>query len=109
MHNYVPDRWKIFTLYENGEPKLHRLIAGWVGGWASANHWKINSGISEIIETPSYYLITGFSGSTYRCYKESEGFTMLSQGIYNRLASGADSKYQIKLVEGVPAVIYGRD
>jgi len=78
---YTPDRWVLLEI----EPyKLYKVLAGWNGGYLSADEWRINSGIKSLTDEGQYFTATGHSGSEYRLYKDAEGFNKISADVlYN--------------------------
>lgn len=69
---YQPDEWQLVKI--NGTDPHYRVFAGWRGGFADGDRWKLNSGIvSAELDAEDYWLFHGHSGSTYRCYKNNYG------------------------------------
>lgn len=73
MSTYTPDTWVILRI-ENKDTKetVNKVLAGWYGGYTSGDSWKLNSGITKIIDKETHYEIYGYSGSVYNCNKASE-------------------------------------
>lgn len=90
---YTPEAWVVVQL----SPDLHKVFAGWRGGFATGDSWKLNSGIEKTEETDDAYLFHGFSGSVYKCYKKLESEAKL--GAYNGAVLGKllakDPSYKI--------------
>ena len=85
----TPDVWVVVEFTGTKVPETYRrVLAGWYGGYAGSDSWKMSSGITETIEHPDYWDFKNTSGSVYRCYKNSEKFSGLTMGIYNRAAGG---------------------
>lgn len=70
----TPDNWIVLQVNANrkNEEPLYKILCGWSGGYLDGDCWKMNSGISKIVETNEAYEVHGFSGSLYVCYKDSE-------------------------------------
>lgn len=83
MSNYWPDNWVIIKL--KGDDPHYRVLAGWSGGYATGDSWRLNSGITKVTEDDSSYHFSGSSGSTYHCGKQSYTLRMNTAGIWNRL------------------------
>ena len=87
MSAYVPDVWVAVRFrgaaVPNGE--IHKILAGWYGGFAGSDHWKLNSGITGITREDHEFLVEGYSGSIYRCAVGAERTNLLTQGIYQDL------------------------
>lgn len=71
-----PSRWVILR-FTDGEKSLDRLMMGWYGGYAGSDVWKLNSGIEEIHETEDAFIVKGYSGKVYECFKTRHGLTGL--------------------------------
>ena len=83
MSDYTPDRWCMLKFTRDGEV-TYKILAGWKGGFADPDFWKLNSGCVKCIERDDFLCFEGYSGSTYYCRKSSYGMTSLSESIYNR-------------------------
>ena len=81
MSLYTPDRWVIVRI-TTPEEKIYKVLAGWYGGYLNGDSWKINSGITKITRHEDHVDLDGYSGSTYRCYYNSEGFSGLTGSIF---------------------------
>lgn len=81
---YTPDAWVILEILQKGE-KLHKVLAGWRGGYLGQETWQLNSGIVKICDKDSYWEIVGYSGSVYYCYKDSCGLTSLTSGVLHSM------------------------
>jgi|TARA_Y100000310_G_C20568776_1_gene756913 hypothetical protein len=85
---YQPDNWvilKINAKNETGLEVFYKVLAGWSGGYLDGDSWRMNSGITEVIEEGDFYLFEGSSGSVYRCHKENEAVRMNTFSILNQL------------------------
>lgn len=72
---YKPDNWIILKITppEDSEwDTFYRVLAGWSGGYATGDSWRMNSGIDKIETHGDYYHFIGASGSRYCCNKYSE-------------------------------------
>jgi len=65
-----PHRW---LLVEQGD--IHKVFASFTGGYGDGDSWKLNSGIDKVVIDGDYFLFHGYSGSVYKCHKESYGTT----------------------------------
>lgn len=97
--NHVPDVWVALEL-TTPESSIHKILAGWYGGYMGVDSWKMNSGISRIIEHPGHYEVHGYSGSSYVCYKHIERFSNYTHSIFNHYVAEAEKKgWSIKHVD----------
>lgn len=76
MSDKHPEVWAIVSL-GNGE---YKCLGSWRGGYLDGDSWFLNSGIKSIEETEDFYLIHGYSGSTYHCHKGSYGASLYATG-----------------------------
>ena len=48
MSTYNPDLWVVVKITGNKDnPPCHKVFATWSGGYAGADTWKLNSGITQ--------------------------------------------------------------
>lgn len=95
---YTPDKWIILKI-KGPKETLFKVLAGWSGSYLEGQSWKINSGISKVSMDGNYYLFEGYSGSVYKCHKNSYGTNMISSGVLANLLSDPQTK---DLVEVIP-------
>lgn len=96
--SYHPDAWRIIKITADG--KVHyRVFAGWYGGFAGADSWKMNSGITKVVDMGKYYNIYGESGSCYSCSKSAERMNMYMRSVISEFISHNDSKQFIELMD----------
>ena len=84
MSNYTPDRWVLveFTVVETGE-SITKVFAGWYGGYAGSDSWKLSSGVVNTEDRDDYFEFTNHSGSVYKCYKNAQGMGSYMSIVYN--------------------------
>jgi len=73
---YTPDKWVIIELTPKGGDAIHKVLGSWYGGYATADHWRMNSGIKKITRNGDYYEFHGYSGSKYFCHEKNTGMSM---------------------------------
>lgn len=49
-----------------------KIFASFSGGYTQGDSWKLNSGVTKIIEKNNLYNIYGYSGSVYIVHKKGE-------------------------------------
>jgi hypothetical protein len=91
MSEYTPNVWIVVDLNQN-EKSVYKVLAGWYGGYANSDHWKLNSGITKVETDGDYYLFHGYSGSVYRCNKNSYRTSGLTAGILASLQQQAKDR-----------------
>lgn len=74
MSTYTPDRWQI-VLVQTDNTSIKKVFAGWYGGYASGDSWKLSSGIIGTKEFEDRYEFLNYSGSLYTCYKTNQGMS----------------------------------
>jgi len=67
-----PDTWLIVKI-KTKEEILHKVVAGWNGGYLHGNSWRVNSGIKGVEYDDGFYRFFGFSGSVYECHENAYG------------------------------------
>jgi len=97
MRDYTPDRWVVIEIKSPNEEPIRKVLAGWYGGFTQGDSWRINSGITEVIEHDDRYEFVGSTGSVYRCYKHAYGMSSLMAGIFEHYSNKL--KGEIELVE----------
>ena len=82
---YTPDKWAVVKI-EGGEFTLtYKVFACWYGGYLNGDSWKMNSGITKVTKEEDCYLFEGYSGSVYKCHKDTYGFNMYGHGVLNNI------------------------
>lgn len=88
---YTPDAWRIVKV-TNPEGETHfRVFAGWYGGFAGSDSWKMNSGITKVETFGKEIHFHGASGSIYCGYTGNERCTGYMQSVFGGL--------RVKIVE----------
>lgn len=72
---YRPNKWLLVKIYTKKYGIIYKVFGTWGGGYLDSDAWRLNSGISKIQYHKDFYFFEGFSGSIYRCYKNSYGVT----------------------------------
>jgi hypothetical protein len=83
MSIYYPDNW--IMIFMNGDDPHYRILAGWSGGYASGDSWKLSSGVTKVEEHDDYYSFTNHSGSVYHCGKNSYCLRMNNAYIWDKM------------------------
>lgn len=82
MSTYVPDRWVMVEITSKKYGMLRKVLAGWYGGYAGGDSWKLSSGTLQVIDLGDRFEFPQHSGSTYICGKGSYGLTSYTQQVY---------------------------
>lgn len=99
MSTYTPDRWKVLRFTSPKYGQIDKVLAGWKGGYMGADWWKLNSGNESMEEFEDRYEFKGYSGSTYVCFKHREGFTLLSETVFNRFKKEVTESTTIEVID----------
>jgi len=70
---YIPDRWLVLEITSPTGEKHRRVFGSWLGGYLDGDSWRMNSGVTKVVEKKKHYNFHGESGSVYKCYKGGEG------------------------------------
>lgn len=100
MSIYTPDRWVIIECsYDNSI--TYKILAGWYGGFAGSNSWKLSSGIVEVVTTDYGYDFLNQSGSTYKCVERYSGLSLLTASIHESMIKQAseDANIKVRLID----------
>lgn len=82
--SYNPDRWVITKITTEKYGVVYKLLAGWYGGFAGSDSWRMNSGIESIKRlNASEYEVLGYSGTTYVVNSNTNGLSSLMHSVYN--------------------------
>ena len=100
MSIYTPDRWQVVLLKSKND-SIKKVFAGWYGGYANGDSWKLSSGIIGTKEFEDRYEFLNYSGSLYICYKVSQGMSGYMGSIMNNWneQSEKDPSVTIRLVD----------
>ena len=102
MSTYTPDVWVVLEFdAPNLDKPLRKVFAGWYGGFAGSNSWKLNSGITTTRKVDDWWEFDGYSGSTYRCHPNNYHMSSLMQGILANWLKEAEQRgdVSIKILE----------
>jgi hypothetical protein len=90
---YKPDNWVILRL--KGNDPHYRVLAGWSGGYATGDSWRMNSGIVRHEFDGDYWYFYGSSGSCYMCYLDSYGLRMNNAYVWDQLKKRHGDKVEL--------------
>lgn len=97
MSEYRPDVWVMVEISGTKVPEPYRrILAGWYGGYAGSNSWKLSSGVEDMIDRGTHWEIPNTSGSVYLCGKENERFSGLTAGIYASYTAQNNEEFTMK-------------
>jgi hypothetical protein len=93
MSNYTPDTWVVleFDAPELKTP-LCKVFAGWYGGFAGSDSWRLNSGIVSVRRNGDWFEFDGYSGSTYHCGPGNYHMSGLMHGVLDNWLKQADQR-----------------
>lgn len=101
MAEYTPDSWVILKITPKDEPVIYKVLAGWYGGFANGDSWKLNSGITAFTENGDQIGFVGESGSVYTCHTSSERFTGLMHTMYRSWLNYFDTTIDAAKIEHI--------
>jgi len=98
MSTYTPDVWVVleFDAPQYDLP-LRKVFAGWYGGFAGSNSWKLNSGITVTRKEGEWFEFDGYSGSTYRCHANNYHMSSLMQGVLANWLKQAEERGDVTI------------
>ena len=80
-HIQIPYRWVLLKLPDNN----YKVFATWEGGYLNAFDWRINSGIKSVEQDKEYYYFEGYSGSVYKCKKDSYKIELFGLNVFLKI------------------------
>jgi hypothetical protein len=83
MSTYTPDCWEVIIFKSEEYGDIEKVFAGWYGGWAGSDSWKLNSGIKSHKVVGDFIEFTGPTGSVYCCHKNSRKMSGYMSQIYS--------------------------
>ena len=84
MTEYNPDNWVVIKI--KGVDPHYRVLGGWDGGYLDGDSWRMNSGITRVVDADDHWLhFRGSSGSVYRCNKGSYTLRMNNAHVWTQL------------------------
>lgn len=95
---YSPNKWVVVKIEVDNKFPVYKVVAGFAGGYLYGDSWKLNSGIVKVEEDKDSFYFHGYSGSVYRCFKESYGINMIMQEPIQRLESINSDKVKIEIL-----------
>lgn len=99
MSMYIPDVWVVLE-FTTPKETLRKVFAGWYGGFAGANSWQLNSGITKTRKDDECFEFDGYSGSIYRCHPNNYHMSSLMISILGKWIKQAEqSNVEIKVLE----------
>ena len=84
MSEYTPHNWVILKITVDGNT-LYKVLGGWSGGFLDGDSWRMNSGITRVVEQDDYWEFYGYSGSCYKCIKGAYRLSMGTSHPYEQL------------------------
>lgn len=81
MSEYNPDKWEIVR-FVGKDKTWYKVLGGWSGGYLDGDSWRLSSGLEEISDDGSYYIMKNYSGSIYKCHKGARGMNVMSGSVY---------------------------
>ena len=102
-YKYTPNKWVLLKLTNKETQEVHqRVYAGWFGGFAHGDNWRLNSGVVDTHEYDNYFVFTSASGKEYICYKNSqgtEGMSMYMLNVLHDIIEKASETVDIEIVK----------
>lgn len=101
MSDYTPEVWVMLEI-KTPEVTLYKILAGWYGGFAGGDSWKLNSGCKSVEVDGDFFLFHGHSGSVYRCHKEAYRTSGMTASILDSFQYQASQSEQDVTIEIMP-------
>lgn len=100
MSTYNPDSWVVLKFQHSGKT-TYKVLAGFGGSYLYGSSWKLNSGVTKVEVDGDYLLFHGYSGSVYRCHKNSYCMRGMMHGVYSSFVDQVKENpaYQMELMD----------
>lgn len=91
MSDRTPEGWVVIKINAEDIDSVdgdtaYKVFAGWFGGYADGDRWRVNSGVESVEEDDDYYYFNGYSGSCYKCHKDGyNNFTMYLESVLDNI------------------------
>jgi hypothetical protein len=79
---YSSDKWVVLKFTSDTYGTIYKVFAGWSGSYLQGQKWKLNSGITSVVEDEVCYLFYGYSGSVYSCHKHGYGMNSIMLDVF---------------------------
>lgn len=96
--SYQPNKWAILKISPVDKEPWYRLFAGWYGGYTEGDSWRLNSGITGVELDGNFYLVSGESGSEYKCSLSGEGMSGYMESVLDSFRYSAADKAVIEVI-----------
>jgi hypothetical protein len=102
LSTYYPDSWVPILITSKEHGPVYKILAGWYGGFADANSWKLSSGVESIqIDAAGILTMPQTSGSIYVCGQQTH-MSSLMMSVYNGFVEAAsDGAFTIEVLDVV--------
>lgn len=104
MTTYTPDVWVVLELDSPKLPKpIHKVFAGWYGGFAGSDRWKLSSEIKEVrVDSEGFYELVGVSTSVYCCHYSNYKMSAFMSGVLSHwLEQYGDSTIKVLNIDEI--------
>lgn len=98
MNTYTPDTWVVLEFSKGGRTISRKVFAGFYGGFAGGDSWKLNSGIESVEHDGDWLDFYGYSGSLYHCHKNNYKLSAYQDGLLKYWQDEAGDTVSIKLL-----------
>ena len=101
MSLYKPDCWAVLEFSSPTTETIRKVFAGWYGGYAGSDSWKLSSGITKTTEYDNRFEFLNHSGSVYVCHKSAQRMssymgTVLAGWLYKSQELDINERFTIK-------------
>lgn len=94
MREYRPDRWVLVRIESEQYGVYYRFLAGWYGGFARGDSWKLSSGILEdqiTVDADECFVCPQFSNSCYIVHPSAIGMSSYMHGVARSFEEDAEN------------------
>ena len=99
MSEYNPDVWVVIEIKGPDGESIRKVLAGWYGGYAGSDSWKLSSGITETKDMDTHYEFHNASGSIYYCHKQCERLSGYTSSIYSSIKEKEKDGWTVEIID----------
>lgn len=97
-NTYRPDLWVMLKV-TTPTYSVYKILAGWQGGFATGDSWKLNSGCVSVRVDGDYFVFTGASGSEYQVHQHAYRLSMTTAAMLKSFRDGVqDTGVEIEML-----------
>lgn len=100
MTTYNPETWVLLELSGGNTETIQKVFAGWYGGWAGSDSWKMSSAVRKTTRDDDLITFHNESGSEYICHISAQKMSGYQTGLLNSwIPKMEDLGFSVKIID----------